>query len=189
MPVKPTYPGVYVQEVDSGSRVVTGVPTSITAVVGRTIKGPANTPVTCFNYGDFERMFGGLAIDMPVPYAVQDFFDNGGSQALIVRVCAGPALEAAASLALPGTDPAFTLTARVKGEIGNQIYLSITHHVAAPDPDASQRIRTDRRRSTLRSRWENPRPRRRVARGRSRLQNRIRPRTTQAWRRRRSRRG
>ena len=137
MPVTPTYPGVYIQEVDSGSRVVTGVPTSITAFVGRTIKGPANTPITCFNYGDFERMFGGLAIDMPVPYAVQDFFENGGSQALIARVCAGPPLEAAASLVLPGTDPAFTLTARVKGEIGNELFLSITEHVDVPDPGAA----------------------------------------------------
>jgi phage tail sheath protein FI len=136
MPVTPTYPGVYIQEVDSGSRVVTGVATSITAFVGRTIKGPANTPITCFNYGDFERMFGGLAIDMPVPYAVQDFFENGGSQALIARVCAGPPLEAAASLVLPGTDPAFKLTARVKGEIGNQLYLNIAYHGGSASTNA-----------------------------------------------------
>ncbi len=91
MAVKPTYPGVYIQEIDSGSRVVKGVPTSITAFVGRAERGPANQPITCFNFGDFDTMFGGLTIGMPMTYAVQDFFENGGSQAIIVRVCAGPA--------------------------------------------------------------------------------------------------
>jgi uncharacterized protein len=138
MPVTPTYPGVYIQEVDSGSRVVTGVATSITAFVGRTIKGPADTPITCFSFADFERMFGGLAIDMPVPYAVKDFFANGGSQALIARVCAGRPLEAAASLTLPGTNPAYTLTSRVKGKIGNQLWLRIAYHTGSPRPSTDE---------------------------------------------------
>ena len=95
MPVTPTYPGVYIQEVDSGSRVVTGVATSITAFVGRTERRPANEPIAVFKYGDFETMFGGLTIGMPMTYAVQDFFDNGGGQAIVIRVCAGPRPDAA----------------------------------------------------------------------------------------------
>ena len=34
MPVPPTYPGVYVQEISSGVRTISGVATSIAAFVG-----------------------------------------------------------------------------------------------------------------------------------------------------------
>lgn len=91
MPVSPTYPGVYIEEIPSGNRTIVGVQTSITAFVGRTVMGkikqPNNVPVptTCFNFADFERYFGGLSYDYPLSYAVQDFFLNGGSQAIIAR--------------------------------------------------------------------------------------------------------
>jgi phage tail sheath protein FI len=134
MPVTPTYPGVYIQEVDSGSRVVSGVATSITAFVGRTERGPANEPITVFNYGDFETMFGGLTTGMPMTYAVQDFFDNGGRQAIVIRVCAGPRPEAAAKLDLKTDDPKYTLTARVNGAIGNSLRLRID---AVKNPDST----------------------------------------------------
>ena len=134
MPVTPTYPGVYIQEIDSGSRVVTGVPTSITAFVGRAERGAANEPITVFDYGDFETTFGGLTIDMPMTYAVKDFFENGGSQAIVIRVCAGPRLEAAASLDFATADPNYTLTARVKGAIGNSLKLKID---TVKNPDAT----------------------------------------------------
>jgi phage tail sheath protein FI len=55
MPVQPTYPGVYVQEISSGVRTIAGVSTSITAFVGRARRGPVNEPVTCFNFGEFSR--------------------------------------------------------------------------------------------------------------------------------------
>jgi phage tail sheath protein FI len=38
MPVSPTYPGVYLEEVPSGSRTVTGASTSVTAFVGRALR-------------------------------------------------------------------------------------------------------------------------------------------------------
>lgn len=86
MPVSPTYPGVYVEEIPSGVRTITGVATSITAFIGRTVRGPTDDPVTINNYGDFERLFGGLNVDYPLSYAVRDFYLNGGSQAIIVRL-------------------------------------------------------------------------------------------------------
>ncbi|HSR67712.1 MAG TPA: phage tail sheath family protein, partial [Acidobacteriota bacterium] len=86
MPVTPTYPGVYIEEVPSGVRTITGVATSITAFIGRAARGPVNEPFTINNFGDFERTFGGLGIDYPMSYAVRDFFLNGGAQALIVRL-------------------------------------------------------------------------------------------------------
>lgn len=86
MPVALSYPGVYIQEVSSGVRTITGVATSITAFIGRTAWGPVNEPVTINNFGDFERQFGGLGINYPLSYAVRDFYLNGGSQAIITRL-------------------------------------------------------------------------------------------------------
>jgi Bacteriophage tail sheath protein len=89
MPTTPTYPGVYIEEIPSGVRTITGVATSITAFVGRATRGKANEPVVINSFGDFERRFGGLSIDSTLSYAVRDFYQNGGSQAVIVRVVRG----------------------------------------------------------------------------------------------------
>ncbi|HYP27201.1 MAG TPA: phage tail sheath family protein, partial [Blastocatellia bacterium] len=86
MPVTPTYPGVYIEEIPSGVRTITGVATSITAFVGRAVRGPVNEPVTVTSFGDYERAFGGLSLDSTMSYAVRDFFLNGGAQAIIVRL-------------------------------------------------------------------------------------------------------
>jgi len=91
MPVTPTYPGVYIEEIPSGVRTITGVATSITAFVGRAARGPLNEPITINSYSDFERTFGGLSVDSTLGYVVQSFYLNGGSQAIIVRVANGAA--------------------------------------------------------------------------------------------------
>jgi uncharacterized protein len=85
MPIPLTYPGVYVEEVPSGVRTITGVPTSIAAFVGRAQRGPIDEPKTVFNFGEFSSKFGGLANEFPMSFAVRDFFANGGGQAVIVR--------------------------------------------------------------------------------------------------------
>ncbi len=86
MPIQPTYPGVYVEEIPSGVRTITGVSTSITAFIGRALRGPVDEPITINSYGDFERIFGGLWLNSTLGYAVRDFYLNGGSQAIIVRL-------------------------------------------------------------------------------------------------------
>lgn len=86
MPASLTYPGVYVEEISSGVRTITGVATSVTAFIGRALRGPCDEPVTINNYGDFERIFGGLWVESSLGYAVRDFYLNGGSQAVIVRL-------------------------------------------------------------------------------------------------------
>jgi phage tail sheath protein FI len=86
MPVTVSYPGVYVEEIPSGVRTITGVATSITAFIGRALRGPTDEPVTINSYGDFERIFGGLWAGSSLGYAVRDFYTNGGSQAIIVRL-------------------------------------------------------------------------------------------------------
>jgi phage tail sheath protein FI len=86
MPLPLTYPGVYIEEIPSGVRTITGVATSITAFVGRALRGPVNEPVFINSFGDFERIFGGLWVESTLGYAVKDFYLNGGSQAIIVRL-------------------------------------------------------------------------------------------------------
>jgi Bacteriophage tail sheath protein len=90
MPIPVKYPGVFVQEIPSGNVTITGVETSITAFVGRTVMGPL-APMHCFSAADFERAFGGRAAGYPLGDAVWDFFGNGGSHAIIVRVFKAPA--------------------------------------------------------------------------------------------------
>jgi len=85
MPALLTYPGVYVEEISSGVRSITGVATSITAFIGRALKGP-NEPILINSFSDFQRIFGGLWALSPLGYAVNDFYLNGGGQAIIVRL-------------------------------------------------------------------------------------------------------
>ncbi len=86
MPQTTSYPGVYLEEIPSGVHTITGVATSITAFLGKALRGPTDEPVTITSFGDFERIFGGLQRDYTLSYAVRDFFLNGGSQAIIVRL-------------------------------------------------------------------------------------------------------
>ena len=99
MPITPTYPGVYIEEIPSGVRTITGVATAIGAFVGHFSRGPMNEAVRIFNFGDFEREFGGLRADSEASYAIQQFFLNGGGQAYVVRTAA----------AVPGADAAVAL--------------------------------------------------------------------------------
>ena len=89
MAVEVTYPGVYVEEGSTGIHPIEGVPTSTAAFVGRTASGPVDGPVHVHNYGDFQRMFGSGSPASTLDQAVRLFFENGGSDALIVRVGTG----------------------------------------------------------------------------------------------------
>jgi len=126
MPVTLSYPGVYIEEVPSGVRTITGVATSITAFVGRARRGPVNDPVRIQNFGDYERLFGGLWEASTMSYAVQHFFLNGGTDALIVRLING-AQRAQFSLSpVSGTDN-LRLEASSEGAWGNDLRISIDH--------------------------------------------------------------
>jgi uncharacterized protein len=102
MPVAPTYPGVYIEEIPSGVRTIVGVATSITAFIGRALRGPANVATTINSFADFERIFGGLWVDSSLGYAVRDFYLNGGSQAVIIRLYHGDPGDPQANPPVPG---------------------------------------------------------------------------------------
>jgi phage tail sheath protein FI len=70
-------------------RVIARAATSIAAFVGRTLKGPVNEPVMVRSFADYTRVFGGLWQPSTLSYAVEQFFENGGRAAVIVRVVNG----------------------------------------------------------------------------------------------------
>ncbi|MDQ6664539.1 MAG: phage tail sheath family protein, partial [Acidobacteriota bacterium] len=105
MPTPLTYPGVYIEEIKSGVRTITGVATSIAAFVGSAERGPVNDPATINSFSDFERAFGGLSLDHSMSFAVKDFFLNGGSQAIVVRLVNVPATPAPPAPAPPAPAP------------------------------------------------------------------------------------
>ncbi|HEX3473112.1 MAG TPA: phage tail sheath C-terminal domain-containing protein [Silvibacterium sp.] len=85
MPPVLSYPGVYIEELPSAVHPITGVATAIAAFVGYTERGIDNRAEQIFSFGDYERLFGGLGSDSELSYAVQQFFNNGGNQAYVVR--------------------------------------------------------------------------------------------------------
>ena len=88
--MNPTYPGVYIQELPSSVHPITGVATSVGAFVGFKARGIDQRAEQIFSFSDYERLFGGLASNSELSYAVQQFFANGGTQAYVVRVpCIG----------------------------------------------------------------------------------------------------
>ena len=122
MPAALTYPGVYIQEVPSGVRTITGVATSITAFVGRAAAGPTDDPVMLTSFADYERRFGGLDVASPMSYSVRDFYLNGGSLALVVRVLHEDAAAATITLAGSGSPAAdLVLEASSRGGWGNRL--------------------------------------------------------------------
>lgn len=86
LPITPTFSGVYLEEIPGGSHTITPVATSIAAFVGRAPMGPLDEALTVSSFGDFTLLYGGLSLDYPMSYAVQHFFENGGSEAVIARL-------------------------------------------------------------------------------------------------------
>lgn len=138
MPVSVSYPGVYIQELPSGSRTIAGIPTSITAFVGYTARGHDNLATRLLSFADYERRFGAVTGDSLVSHHVRHFFDNGGGQAVVVRVPKPDSVAASIDLrdgVEGGAGVSFTLTARSRGAWGNRVVAEVDHDGAA-DGDA-----------------------------------------------------
>jgi phage tail sheath protein FI len=137
MPSTLTYPGVYIEELTSGVHTITGVATSITAFVGRCKRGPIDAdekaPVTINSFADFERIFGGLWAESPVGFAVRDFYLNGGSQAIIVRLFHATAGTNAAAVLIHDT---LSLSAANPGAWGNKLRVRVDYDTR-PRPDGT----------------------------------------------------
>ena len=126
MSITVSYPGIYIQELPSEVRTIIGVPTSVTAFVGRTRRGPLNDPVRIFSFADFDRQFGGLWEASTVSFAVQQYFLNGGADAVIARVH-NPSAPGANDLASVSLGGALDVSAASPGAWGNRLWVSVDH--------------------------------------------------------------
>jgi uncharacterized protein len=84
----PTYlsPGVYVEEVESGSRPIEGVGTAVAAFVGFTADGPLDMPVLVTNWSQYTQTFGDFVEGSNLAHAVFGYFMNGGGSCYVVRI-------------------------------------------------------------------------------------------------------
>ncbi|MGC3982933.1 MAG: hypothetical protein QM808_16905 [Steroidobacteraceae bacterium] len=85
---------------------------TVTAFVGRALRGPVNTPVTLHSFADYQRIFGGLWQPSALSYAIEHYFEHGGRHAVVVRVVNG---GAPATIELPCGDELLTLEALALG--------------------------------------------------------------------------
>jgi hypothetical protein len=107
----PGSPGLDVREERGPDQSIALLPTARTAFIGRTLRGPVGRPVLLKSFAEFQQTFGGLWQPCTLGYAVEQFFDNGGREALVVRIengarCATLHLKAGAqTLALRAVRP------------------------------------------------------------------------------------
>ncbi|WP_323190533.1 phage tail sheath family protein [Halostella sp. PRR32] len=114
-------PGVYVEEVDSGSKSVEGVSTSTAGFLGETERGPVE-PRLVTSFAEFERMYGSSPSSSDLDAAVDGFFKNGGSRCYIGRVTAAePTDTATATLVDEDLNDVIEVEANGPGEWGNSI--------------------------------------------------------------------
>ena len=147
--MSPTYlsPGVYVEEVDKGTKPIEAVGTAVAAFVGYTEKAAevrdgetlslVGKPTLITNWSQYVQKFGGFHEDAYTPDSVYGYFANGGGICYVVSIktlgaSADPSMATAAAAALPGPDnkPAklLEITAREGGPSGNNINVEVRHN-------------------------------------------------------------
>ena len=120
-------PGVYVEEVEAGSRPIEGVGTAVAAFVGLAARGPANTPTLVTNWSQFTSTFGEFLDSAYLAHAVYGYFLNGGGACYVVRIGADGVMPVA-SAELPSAEkgkPAFRVAALEAGPAGNDISVEV----------------------------------------------------------------
>jgi uncharacterized protein len=123
MPITPTYPGVYIEELPSGVHTITGVATSIAAFAGWAPQGPTTQAQLVLSWSDYNNQFGGLDSRSLLGYSVSQFFANGGQQAYIVRLTNSDA--AAATVTIGTGSNTITVTAQNPGAWGDNYWIAI----------------------------------------------------------------
>lgn len=99
MPATLLQPGVYIEEIPSGVRTITGVATSIALFIGWAPRGPVDRALRITSFADFQRAYGGLDRRSLLGYSVKQFFDNGGADAYVVRIASADAADPAKTAA------------------------------------------------------------------------------------------
>jgi uncharacterized protein len=133
------FPGVHVKEIPSGARPIASIATSNTVFIDTFQKGPVDVAVRLTGWADFERTFGGLWIHSEASYAIQQYFQNGGAVAFVIRTpfvdSTGDPLPAdvtdfatAEFTLLAGAEDALEVTAHSGGTWGNAVHLGVLPH-------------------------------------------------------------
>ncbi len=121
-------PGVYVEEVEAGSRPIEGVGTATAAFVGLAAMGPTNTPTLITNWAQFSNTFGDFMEGSYLAHAVYGYFLNGGGACYIVRIGGDAPMSAARAELTTQKDDKLTgyrVTALESGPTGNQISVEV----------------------------------------------------------------
>jgi phage tail sheath protein FI len=129
-------PGVYVEEVEAGSRPIEGVGTAIAAFVGMAAQGPYNEPTLVTNWSQFTQAFGEFIEGSYLAHSVYGFFNNGGGACFVVRVGAengAPAAHAELVSASDGQLAAYNIAAIEAGPAGNDISVEVTESAGGGD--------------------------------------------------------
>ncbi len=127
-----SYPGVYVKEVPSGVRTISGVSTSVGLFIGFTKTGPVDKPTRCFSYTDYERVYGADTSAGDMTRHVKLAFLNGLTDCYVLRVADG-ATEAAVTLEAEDDTDVLRLTARHPGSDGDKIRATLTYNGNDPE--------------------------------------------------------
>jgi phage tail sheath protein FI len=139
-------PGVYVQEVSSGSQPIEGVGTAVAAFVGIATDGPLNRPTLVSNWSQFTSTFGEFLEDSYLAHSVYGFFQNGGGNCYVVRVGStngNGAKPQMAQLLAKGDDnqeiPRYEVKALPSAPLGERLEVEISEPSAAPSGDGEQK--------------------------------------------------
>jgi hypothetical protein len=78
-------PGVYIEEIELGSKPIEGVSTGTAGFLGQTERGPI-VPKLVTSFLEFKRIYGPFIDESFLAYAVEGFFLNGGQRCYIGRI-------------------------------------------------------------------------------------------------------
>ena len=95
-------PGVYVEEIESGSKPIEAGATNIVGFLGVAEKGPVNQAVLVTNWTQYTKLFGGLHAGGWLAHGVYQFFQNGGTKCYINNLAEAPKAKKADAPAKEG---------------------------------------------------------------------------------------
>jgi Bacteriophage tail sheath protein len=152
-------PGVYIQEVDTGTRPIEGVGTACAAFIGMAQEGPPNKPVLITNWTQYIETFGARdektgkrdphMAGSYLSHSVYGYFLNGGGRCYVTRIVAsngasknGKAAEPA-QLQLPSraANKAPSLTVKARATPSSDIEIEVQAPTGENPPEGSFTLR------------------------------------------------
>lgn len=149
-------PGVYVEEIDTGSKPIEGVSTSLAGMIGVTERGPVDVPILITGAGEYNHWFGGRlrredfsnknGAHCYLPHAIEGFFTNRGQEVYVTRILDTTLAKAASTMLFdrgkPGTQSTvlFRAAAEETGTAASPPALSLLKKSVLPSGAAWFRV-------------------------------------------------